>query len=179
MTLALSAMFVSLVSLVVAIAHGRTMERMAEANTRMVQASSWPYIQFDTHNVDEHGAGDVRLVLTNQGVGPARIQTFELWWNGQPMSSPLALLKACCTTTPAELAEANTTSIGIGSTAPSILRAGDHTDFFSVPSTPKNRDLWSKFNVERDKVTVRVCYCSVFDECWIGSGTTTKATSVA
>jgi hypothetical protein len=33
--------------------------------------------------------------------------------------------------------------------------------------------------VERDKVTVRLCYCSVFDECWIGSGVTTEATSVA
>jgi hypothetical protein len=60
------------------------------------------------------------------------------------------------------------------------LRAGDdHTDFLNVPSTAKNADLWSKFNVERDKISVRVCYCSVFDECWIGSGTTTKATLVA
>lgn len=38
--LALTAMFVSVVSLVVAIEHGRTMERMADANTRMVGHSS-------------------------------------------------------------------------------------------------------------------------------------------
>jgi len=95
------------------------------------------------------------------------------------MSSPAALIKACCATTPAESAQANTTAIGVGNTASSILRAGDHTDFLNVPSTPANKDFWSKFNVERDKITVRVCYCSVFDECWIGSGTTTKATPVA
>jgi hypothetical protein len=178
-TLALSAMFVSLISLVLAIVHGRTMERMADANTRMVEASSWPFIQFDTHNIDEHGAADVRLVLTNKGIGPARVQTFELWWNGHAMASPLALIKACCSGTPAELAQTNTTAFGIGSTAPSILRAGDHSDFFSVPSTPKNVDLWNRFNVERDKITVRVCYCSVFNECWVGSGTTTQATPVA
>ena len=45
----------------------RTMERMAEANTgwrpngRMVQASSWPFVEFSTHNVDERGSPDVRL----------------------------------------------------------------------------------------------------------------------
>jgi hypothetical protein len=77
--LGLSAMFVSVVSLVVAVEHGRTMERMADANTRMVDANSWPFVEFDSHNVDAQGNADVRLVLTNDGIGPARIETFELW----------------------------------------------------------------------------------------------------
>src|SRR5580704_7329630 len=53
--LGLSAMFVSVVSLVVAVEHGRTMERMADANTRMVDANSWPFVEFDSHNADEKG----------------------------------------------------------------------------------------------------------------------------
>jgi len=134
MTLGLSAMFVSVISLVVAIEHGRTMERMAEANERMVQAngrmvqaSSWPFIQFETHNVDEHGNADVRLVLVNEGIGPARIETFELWWNGQPMSSMKALFEACCAK---PFAQENKGAVLFqGHTAPSILRAGDHSDF--------------------------------------------------
>jgi hypothetical protein len=91
-SLGLSAMFVSVISLVVAVEHGRTMERMADANGRMVQASSWPFVEFSTHNVDERGSPNVRLVLTNEGIGPARIETFELWWKGQPMASSQALL---------------------------------------------------------------------------------------
>ena len=87
MSLGLSAMFVSVISLGVAIEHGRTMERMADANERMVQASSWPFVEFSTHNVDERGSPNVRLVLTNEGIGPARIETFELWRKGQPMAS--------------------------------------------------------------------------------------------
>ena len=102
LVLGLSAMFVSVVSLIVAVAHGRTMERMADANTRMVEANSWPFVEFETHNADEHGNGDVRLVLINEGVGPARIETFELWWDGKPMSSLRTLLQACCLTTSAE-----------------------------------------------------------------------------
>jgi hypothetical protein len=92
--LAVSAMFVSVVSLFVAVEHGRTMQRMADANTRMVAANSWPFVEFDTHDLDEQGNAKSRLVLTNQGVGPARIETFELWWRGKPMASPWGLLKA-------------------------------------------------------------------------------------
>lgn len=103
--LALSAMFVSVVSLVVAIEHGRTTERMADANTRMVEANSWPFVEFATHNVDEHGNANVRLVLNNEGIGPARIQTFEMWYAGQPIASPKDLIHACCQTNPAEKAQ--------------------------------------------------------------------------
>jgi hypothetical protein len=177
--LALSAMFVSVISLFVAIEHGRTMGRMADANARMVQANSWPFVTFNTHNVDEHGNADVRLVLSNQGIGPARIQTLELWWDGQPMPSPKALINACCITNPAERAEWKTTRTDVGLAAPSILRAGDHSEFFAIPFTPQNKNLWSKFEAERDNITVRVCYCSVFDECWRGDGMATHADPIA
>jgi hypothetical protein len=165
--LGLSAMFVSVVSLVVAVEHGRTMERMADANTRMVDANSWPFVQFETHNVDEQGNADVRLVLINDGIGPARIETFELWWDGKPMAWGGALLQACCLTTPVESEEAKTTTTSIGIAAPRILRAGEHVDFFTMPRAPGSTELWSKFNVERSKISTRVCYCSVFDQCWV------------
>jgi hypothetical protein len=165
--LGLSAMFVSVVSLVVAVEHGRTMERMADANTRMVDANSWPFVQFDSHNVDEQGKSDIRLVLTNDGIGPARIETFELWWDGKPMSSAAALMRACCLTTPAETQETKTTIMSFGIAAPQVLRAGAHEDFFTLPDGPGSAHLWSKLNAERSKITTRVCYCSVFDQCWV------------
>ncbi len=165
--LGLSAMFVSVVSLVVAVEHGRTMERMADANTRMVDANSWPFVQFDSHNVDEKGNQDVRLVLTNDGIGPARIETFELWWSGKPMASAGALLRACCLTTPAETEEAKISSMSFGIAAPRILRAGQHEDFYDMLLGPGNKELFAKLNAERFKITTRVCYCSVFDQCWV------------
>jgi hypothetical protein len=141
--------------------------------------------------MDRHrarGQRDVRLrdfarcgdrARPDDGAYGARVETFELWWNGQPMASPSALMQACCSTTSAEQAQARTTAFSIGLAAPSILRAGNHSDFFAMAASPQNKDLWSKFNVERDKITVRVCYCSVFDECWRGSGITTHADRIA
>ncbi len=162
--LGVSAMFVSVVTLVVAIGHGRTMERMAEANMRMVEANSWPFVDFSTHNINEKGEPQVRLVLTNEGIGPARIETFELWYRGKPMASPGTLLIACCTPHPQR------DPIGVGLASPRILRAGEHVDFLSVGFTTSAQDVFTKFNAERDYITTRVCYCSVFDECWIKEG---------
>lgn len=191
MTLGLSAMFVSVISLVVAVEHGRTMERMADANERMVQAngrmvqaSSWPFVQFGSHNIDEQGNPKVSLILTNEGVGPARIETFELSWNGKPMSSPKALIDACCGTTPADHTQRktaprkNTVVSFIRKVDQTILRAGEHVEFLAVADKQEG-DLFSKFNDEREKITAKVCYCSVFDECWLGSGVTTHAERVA
>jgi hypothetical protein len=171
MSLALSAMFISVVTLIVAIGHGRTMERMADANTKMVEANSWPFISFNTHDINEQGKADVRLTLTNEGIGPARIETFELWWNGQPMSSYKALLEACCLTTPAlreQLKKTADTRVSLAS--PRILRAGEHVDFLALAYNKGNEDLFSKFDFERDKIKTRVCFCSVFDECWVQMG---------
>jgi hypothetical protein len=163
-------MFVSVTSLCVAIEHGRTMQRLVEAN-------SWPILQFETHNVGGPTNSDsvVRLEIINAGVGPARIETFELWWKGQPISSIAKLIQVCCTATTEQRTQANTSAWSVGPVSPNILRAGDHVDFLSLPESAQNHELWSKFNEERDNITVRMCYCSVFDECWRSSGTTTHA----
>lgn len=127
--LGVSAMFVSVVTLFVAIELGRTMERMADANNRMVEANSWPFVAFDTHNLNEKGVPQVRLVLTNEGIGPARIETFELWWKGKPISSPGQLLKSCCATSPDPQ---QNQAISIGLASPRILRAGEDVDFLAL-----------------------------------------------
>ena len=168
MALGISAMCVSLITLAIAVEHGRTMERMAEANMRMVEANSWPFIDFSNHNLSDKGSPQVRLVLTNEGIGPARIETFELWWRGKAMSSPMELLKACCTPDPAKQQEKPVISLDLAS--PRILRAGEHVDFFAVGLTNTTRELFERFNSERDFITTRACYCSVFDECWIKEG---------
>jgi hypothetical protein len=134
----------------------------------MVEANSWPFVDFSTHNVSDKGSAEVRLVLTNEGIGPARIETFELWWRGKSMSSPTQLLKACCTPEPGH--GHGDPVVGLGLASPRILRAGEHIDFLTVGLTATDREVFVKLNSERDYIRTRVCYCSVFDECWIKEG---------
>ena len=78
LTLALSAMFVSVVSLAVAVHHGNAMDRLVAAN-------SWPFLMYSTSNKDAQGQRFISLNIENVGVGPARVQTFEVWWQGEPV----------------------------------------------------------------------------------------------
>ena len=166
--LGMAAMFVSVTSLVVAVEHGHTMQRLVEAN-------SWPILQFETHNIGgpTNTDSNVRLVIVNAGVGPARIETLEMWWKGQPIPTYGALIKVCCTKTPEAANQMATSNWTVHGVTPSILRAGEHVDLIALPETPQNHELWEEFNQERANMTARLCYCSVFDECWRVTGTST------
>ena len=58
LTLALSAMFVSLVSLAVAVHHGNAMDRLVAAN-------SWPFLMYSTDNLDPQGNPRISLRVEN------------------------------------------------------------------------------------------------------------------
>src|SRR4051812_31961149 len=73
LVLALSAIFISAVSLAVAIEHGRT-ER------DLVAASSWPFLRALISN--SYGDGEARFAaigVSNGGVGPAKLESYEVF----------------------------------------------------------------------------------------------------
>jgi hypothetical protein len=185
-SLALSAFAISLISLIVAIHHGRTMQDMAEANARMVAASSWPFLQYGTGNLNEQGLPEISLSLSNEGVGPARIERLELRYHDKPMPSTSELLAACCFQQEgdaesvlgrnnADLASGIVTSPANGK----ILGARQELTLLRLRRTSANMAVWDRLNKERFQIQPRVCFCSVFDECWITERKYAKPTRVA
>jgi hypothetical protein len=79
--LGVSAVSISFISLFLAIANGRAMERL-------VQSNSWPFIQIGTSDVEPDSTPHIRFFIVNKGVGPARIESLEVTYNGTPMNSP-------------------------------------------------------------------------------------------
>ena len=153
---------ISILSLWVAIRTERANREMVDANYRMVAASSWPFLQLASGNAEENGAPTIALELHNAGVGPAKVETFELFWKGKAYPSAKALLEDCCN-------EPRLRSWSI-STAPSsdfVLRAGDTQRFIGFARIEPSKAMWDRFDrVRFSELTYRVCYCSVFDECW-------------
>ena len=90
-----SAIFISIVSLIVSIRHGHTMEKLVAANEKQVEASTLPIIRFTTGNALET-LSVVHFDLRNGGTGPAIIEWFRVKWNGQPTNGPGDLLDRCC-----------------------------------------------------------------------------------
>jgi hypothetical protein len=93
--LAGSAIFISIVSLMVSIHHGRTMEQLVAANEKQVKASTLPILRYVTGNVTNNQRM-IHFQVTNGGTGPAIIEWFRLKWEGQPATGAQDLLERCC-----------------------------------------------------------------------------------
>src|SRR5258708_31896769 len=85
LALALSAIFISGVSLYVAIEHGKT-ER------DLVAANSWPFVRETLSHVYRPNPS-LAFGLSNRGVGPAKVKTFEVFYRGAPVTSGVGLLQ--------------------------------------------------------------------------------------
>ncbi|HKR37910.1 MAG TPA: hypothetical protein VJT10_23915 [Steroidobacteraceae bacterium] len=154
-----SALAVSVISLVVAIHHGRTMQEMAQANARLVQANSWPLLQFTTGNANETGQPEITLKIENAGVGPAKVISLEVFHGEQRIRTPQDLVQALDPATKRPI-------LSLGVVMPMVLRAGDNTLILGMKREGQEA-LWDKLNTARFELRFRACYCSVFDECWM------------
>ena len=168
------AVLVSLISLWVGVRTEQANSKMVDANQRMVAAASWPFLQLDSGNGDENGRPTISLQLENAGVGPAKIRTFELFCKGKAYPNAKALLEACCVSQQKR-------SWAVSTTPPKdfVLRAGESRQFLGFPLKDDNLEMWKQFDrVRFSELSYRVCYCSVFDECWVTRLTNLQAQAV-
>jgi hypothetical protein len=155
----LSALAVSMISLAIAIHHGHTMQKMADENARLVQANSWPLLQFTTGNANDKGEPEITLNVENAGVGPAKLISLEIFHGDQRIRTPRDLVQALdpATTRP---------QLSLGLTMPVVVRAGDSQLLIGLKRQGQET-FWDKLNTARFELRFRACYCSVFDECWV------------
>jgi hypothetical protein len=161
--LAGSAIFISLVSLVISIHHGRTMEQLVAANEKQVKASTLPILRFGTGNMSDN-VQMVHFHLINGGTGPAIVEWLQLKWDGQPTTGPQDLLDRCCGAGKPVKARSLWTDVASGTTLP----ARDARNVLAVPISGVDSDLYQLLDHEaRYKVQAEACYCSVLEECWL------------
>lgn len=162
-SLALSAFVVSLGSLWLTVHNARTMERLVTAN-------SYPNIDIAFGNQHDlyDGQGPrpaVYLGLINTGIGPARLRSIELSFHGHPAANLRDLLAICCTREPEALLP-KTSYWSTWDERGAMLQAGKSVDLFAWPEASGD-PRWSRLEAVRGEIGVRVCYCSVFDECYV------------
>lgn len=158
-----------LISLVVA--YGTFVQ--ADATKKIQQAEAWPFLSYGTSNLGQDGKASISLELHNNGVGPALLGPIEISYQGKPVKDPRDMLERCCGLKPGQSLTTQTSPA-----SRIVLPAGDSSQFLRIAATPENQVIWDKFNVERWKLRVRSCYCSIFDECWVIEGTQAKPKAV-
>jgi hypothetical protein len=156
-------LLISLSSLVIALVHSNTLERMADANSRLVETNSWPFIGYETGNAAGKDGNAIEMRINNDGVGPAKIETAELKWRGRAMHDTIEFLGACCGYRP-DPSNDLWTDLMTGR----VLRAGETITFITLPKTVRDAATWNRLNAVRfgPQLALDICYCSVFDECW-------------
>lgn len=158
--IALTAIILSVISLVVAIQNARTQREM-------VAASTWPYVTgWIKISANEHQ--DLQFGLSNSGVGPAKVHSFEVLYKGQAVTSARDLLRRCCGLPANRKAADAMLSAWMASTVVNevVLRAGEDQPAFVLRPNPADPALARKFAQALGELSFRGCYCSVLDECW-------------
>lgn len=170
--LALTAIFLSVISLYVAVENATTQRQM-------LAASTWPMVGIGLNN-NANDKGDIVLSVGNSGVGPAKLQSFEVFYKGRPVSTGIALLQRCCglSTNRKALGAAVTGHMFASVVDGIVLKAGDDVPFLTVRPDPANPALAQRLVASLSDLTFRGCYCSVLDECWVSNLSSTRVTKV-
>ncbi len=160
---AISAIFISAISLFVAIEHGRT-ER------DLVAASSWPFLR-EVRSNDRGPEKTIAIGVSNGGVGPAKIVSFAVFYKGAPMSSAVDLLRHCCglSADPAAARRQLPQGIALSVVDQTVLRAGEDDVAMEVRRESVDPAVAASFGQALADITFKACYCSILDECWISS----------
>jgi hypothetical protein len=163
LAIAITALVTSISSIVIAVHHGKIMEKL-------VQANSLPYMQGGFSAVTREGAPVLSLDLLNRGVGPAHEQSLRVTVAGRYVASTEELIAASLK--PDEAAEvekaqkAQILNITKNAVRHRFIPGGGEQPVFRVAMTPENARYWQLLQAARPKWDIEFCYCSVFDECW-------------
>jgi len=147
-----------------------------QTNRELVATQSWPFVEvYESDTSDEPRV--MRLIIANDGIGPAKLESFELFWKGKPQRNPWQLLANCCT--PAQKGsgqpgnytalQANV-DLQTSSDEGVVVRAGEAIPFLVLTRGAGSTDVWDALHSRlRGNVSLRYCFCSVFDECWLAT----------
>lgn len=147
--LALTAIVLSLSALFVSI-----FELSAIRTEQRVQV--WPYVEVEA----SYGPEGFAVTAANKGVGPARVRSSVLTFDGEPVADLDALILET-------LGPEDAFSYDLYRTrdiSRSVLSADEEATLFGVPWENRTRrltELWG------ERISAEVCYCSVYDECWV------------
>lgn len=159
MAMGASAIMLSIVSLFVALEDGNAMKRL-------VQANSWPFIAAEFSTLSPDGTVHFKMSLDNKGVGPAKIETLEVFYAGKPVSGPRQLIAAMIGPEGLNRAHRLATSDIVGS----VISARESVDYLNTIPDSFTPEQNLAIRDAAHHIATRVCFCSVFDECWLRGG---------
>lgn len=149
MLVGLSALLVSLVAVIVSL-------YSASIDREYARASVWPRLQIYRSFTIEDTAdakGSFSYGVSNFGTGPALIKYAEVSYKGKPIQTWQQLVEAF------EGGQLIGTQSHISTT---VMPA----NFTIKPYITQSNELMKSFLQADEYIEIKLCYCSIYDECW-------------
>jgi hypothetical protein len=159
------AVAVSLLALFVSFYQARIAERQAHA-------SVWPYLSIGYDVNDEGEARGFTWTVENNGLGPALFQSVIVSVDGKPKKT---WAEVCIAVGIKNEHFSATNSSLSGRVLPPDMNRETTIAAFHAISAPEAE----LFHDARDRLAMDICYCSVYEECWVAHYQQQRVESVA
>lgn len=157
MIVAVAAVAIGVATLVVYMYQARIMREQQ-------QASVWPYVEW-TLTLGSQSGFDITVV--NKGVGPAIIKSTSLELDGKPMADATEFMYAL-------LDHPDSIAYNTSSLDGTVMAPGEEIHFLRIAANSATRKLDpSVYN----RISFKITYSSIYNECWTNSGKKTVKTT--
>jgi len=145
----ISAFIVSLCAIIISIIEVRVMDEQKKA-------SVWPitYSSRTTHSVTDIDKSSFFINVTNSGVGPAIIKYVEVKFDGKIIKTWDEMLQNIEKDTELNVSQSVLTN--------NVILPGEEHHPLEVYGK-----LADKLNRDTKRIRLKICYCSIYEECWI------------
>lgn len=147
---AAAAIIASLVGLLALVVAGYT----AYIQRQQVSAQVWPYLLMASSDMSSE------YMWLNKGVGPAQVESVEVFVNGKPQHDWPAVMVAL------QLEKAGFRQSTLSG---NVVSAGEKVDWLQF--TNRNDFLAFRTAARQAKFGVKLCYCSTLGDCWVNDST--------
>jgi hypothetical protein len=147
---AFAAVIAALIGLLALCVSGYT----AYLQRQQTSAQVWPRVELSVSNLDP------QLIVSNYGVGPARVTGMRVSVDGKPVKSWLQMMKT--------IGYSGNDGYAYIPLNGKVLPPGAELQIFLPSANPISQAMFTDFlEQKKHKITMQVCYCSVLDECWL------------
>jgi len=153
------AVAVSFLALALSAYQAHQMSEQTRLMQSQARAGIWPYLAIGySLSVEGEKQGYI-WQIDNDGVGPARIESVTMTLDGKPVRSWREIFRAFY----GEAAVAATYSKVYGKVLPPNTNRETTIEAVHITDPEQAR----AFYAAQDRLDMTICYCSVYDDCWI------------
>ncbi len=162
--MALGVLLVSFIALFISVRQTSIMGEQTRLLVEQNKASAWPYLEVNLHRGFSRCANnqlnitDYKIVITNKGTGPAIVEAVRVLYDGQPSRNWHQLYKN--TGIPDSISSAHSNS----SVMNKVIASNEEVHMLTLSG---NQELMKWVFQHGDKITMEICYRSVYDDHWI------------